>query len=452
MDLIKNEIVKGIVESYGHDGEGVIKIDGFPIFVKGAILGEELNVKILKANKTHAFGKIEEIITQSENRIESDCEVSNRCGGCELRHMNRKEELNFKEKMVLQTIERIGKVDISKVEYKGIKTGENENHYRNKIQIPIKKVDGKVVAGFYESRSHNIIEMGDCKLQFSGSKRIIDRTIEFINKYNIPVYDERDEKSNGVRHIMLRKGFTSGEIMVVLVSKWEIKFLKEYVQMISGIDGVSTIIINYNNKKTNVVLGEKSQVLFGSGHIYDTIGDFKFKISEKSFFQVNPEVTNLLYNSAIETSNIQKEDKVIDAYCGAGTISMFLSKKCEKVYGIDIVKEAIEDGKQNIAINGVKNIELICSDVVDTLPQIIDKGAKVIVLDPPRKGADEEIINQIGKSKIEKIVYISCNPGTLARDIARLKDFNFEIKTLETFDMFPGTKHVESLALISRVK
>lgn len=439
------------ITSLGFEGEGVGKINDFAVFVQGALKGETVKVKIVKVAKSYAHGKLIEIIKSSEFRILPKCGIYKKCGGCQLQHMTYEAQLAFKTQRVKDVIERIGKLH-NVVIHDAI--GMNAPfRYRNKVQLPVGTADGKVQIGFYAPRSHNIIDMDSCLIQDESADVVVRLTREWITKYNIRPYDENTD--NGlIRHIMVRKGFKTGEIMVVLVTKEEkLPNAKEFIDiMVKNIDGLKSIVQNVNTKKTNVILGYKNITLWGQDKITDYIGQFRFNISPLSFFQVNPVQTEVLYKKALEYANLTGNETVFDAYCGTGTISLFLSQKAKKVYGVEIVPQAIEDAKRNAVENNITNTEFFTGQAEKVIPEIIDQGirADVVVVDPPRKGCEKSLLEAISKMQPKRIVYVSCDPATLARDLAILKELNYETAEIQPVDMFPMTAHVECVALIER--
>ena len=417
------------ITSQTHEGMGVGKIDGFTVFVEGAIIGEKVKVKIVKVLKHYSFGKLLEILISSPYRINPPCSVVKRCGGCQLQHMNYECQLKYKTQIVKDAVERIGGLkDIIIHDTIGMK---EPWYYRNKAQFPV---------GMNKEKGNN---------------ELLDIFKEFIKTYNISIYDE-DTGKGLIRHIMTRKGFKTGEVMICIVINGEDlpcadKLIEVFRQRIKGL---KTIVLNINKKKTNVILGLKNKVIYGDGFIYDYIGSFKFKISPLSFFQINPVQTEVLYKKALEYADLKGAETVIDAYCGIGTISLFLSQKAKKVYGVEIVGQAIEDAKENAKINGIENVEFILGESETVIPKLYEEGIRtdVIVVDPPRKGCDKKLLEVIAKMAPEKIVYVSCNPSTMARDLKYLTEKGYQVKEIQPVDQFPMTVHVECVVLITRVK
>lgn len=447
--LEKNQIYQVKIIDDGYQGEGIAKIDNFPIFIQGAIKGEEVKIKILKVQSSFAYGKIIEIIKQAKNRVESECKVYNKCGGCNLRHIDYEYTLTIKKAIVQNCLYKALNKNIEVKDVIGMK---KPMFYRNKLQYPIGLNKNKqAVMGVYSNRTHNIVPVSKCYIQNEICNEIANDIFEFINKNNISVYDEVTLKGT-VRHIVIRIGVKTNEILVtIVVNDNNLKKDKELVEYITKkYPNIKTIVKNYNTKNTNVILGDRNEIIYGSGYIYDILGEYKFKISPLSFYQVNPIQTEILYNTAIKSieknSLADKQiDIALDLYCGIGTIGIFASKYFKKVYGIEKVKQAIDDAKENAKINNVENIEFHVGDVEEILPQIlknINKTPNVVFVDPPRKGLDNKTIDVLKKIQPEKIIYISCNPATLARDLKELEE-KYLIKEIQPVDMFPYTSHVE---------
>ncbi|WP_438335100.1 23S rRNA (uracil(1939)-C(5))-methyltransferase RlmD [Clostridium cochlearium] len=446
----KNNIYRVSITGMGTKGEGIGKIDNFTIFIPGAILGEEVEVNIIKVNKNYAVGKLLNIIIASEERVKPICDIYTRCGGCQLQHMSYKEQLNFKRQKVKDALLRLGGIDVEVEPVLGIK---NPYRYRNKVQLPIGKENEKVSIGFYAPRSHNIIDLKTCLIQDEKADDIIKILREWIEKFNVPIYNEKEHKGN-LRHIMVRTAFKTGEVMVVLVTKDKNLPHKEELinKLIENLQGVVSIIQNINSQKTNVVLGKESIVLWGKDKIIDYIANFKFAITPLSFFQVNPIQTEVLYNKALEYADLKGNEVVFDAYCGTGTISLFLSQKAKKVYGVEIVAEAIESAKLNAKENNVDNVDFIVGESEQVIPELIEKGIKadVVVVDPPRKGCEKSLLEAMANMSPEKIVYVSCDPATLARDLCVLEKLGYKVIRVQTVDMFSNTYHVENVVLLEK--
>ncbi|MDK0942381.1 23S rRNA (uracil(1939)-C(5))-methyltransferase RlmD [Clostridium perfringens] len=437
--------------SQGYEGEGIAKIDNkYPIFIEGALKGEKVKVRIVKVNKNFAYGKLIEVLEASEERVNPPCAIYKRCGGCKLQHASYKAQLDFKWDRVKDCVSKIGKLDPSIVKYPlGM---ENPWRYRNKVQLPIGLINGEVKIGFFAPRSHDIIDMESCLIQDEIGDKVVKLTREWIEKFNIRPYNvdgEYDEKGI-VRHIMIRRGFTTNEVMVVLVTNGEkLPHKEEFVDlMVKNIPGIKSVIQNINSKKTNVILGLESKTLWGEDTISDYIGDFRFNISPLSFFQVNPTQTEVLYGKALEYANLTGNEEVFDAYCGTGTITLFLSQKAKKVYGVEIIPQAIDNAWINAKENKVDNVEFFVGESEVVIPDLINKGVKadVVVVDPPRKGCDKKLLDAITNIDAKKIVYVSCDPSTLGRDLAILEENGYKTLEVQPVDMFPNTSHVENVA------
>ncbi|MDM0929727.1 23S rRNA (uracil(1939)-C(5))-methyltransferase RlmD [Clostridium perfringens] len=437
--------------SQGYEGEGIAKIDNkYPIFIEGALKGEKVKVRIVKVNKNFAYGKLMEVLEASEERVNPPCAIYKRCGGCKLQHASYKAQLDFKWDRVKDCVSKIGKLDPSIVKYPlGM---EEPWRYRNKVQLPIGLINGEVKIGFFAPRSHDIIDMESCLIQDEIGDKVVKLTREWIEKFNIRPYNvdgEYDEKGI-VRHIMIRRGFTTNEVMVVLVTNGEkLPHKEEFVDlMVKNIPGIKSIIQNINSKKTNVILGLESKTLWGEDTISDYIGDFRFNISPLSFFQVNPIQTEVLYGKALEYANLTGNEEVFDAYCGTGTITLFLSQRAKKVYGVEIIPQAIDNAWINAKENKVENVEFFVGESEVVIPDLINKGVKadVVVVDPPRKGCDKKLLDAITNIDAKKIVYVSCDPSTLGRDLQLLEENGYKTLEVQPVDMFPNTSHVENVA------
>lgn len=442
------EYIVDIIDN-GFEGEGIAKIDGFTIFIPNAIKGEKVKILIVKVLKSHAFGKILDIIDKSDKRVECDCEIYKRCGGCNMRHIEYEETLIMKRNSVQALVNKTLK---NKVQVKNTIGMENPLHYRNKAQYPIgMNKENKPVIGVFARRSHEIIPINNCLIQKPISEQIAKFILEFITKNNISVYDEKSGK--GIfRHLVIKVGVKTNEIMCILVInahsfKNENKLVEELVK---NFPNIKTIVKNINTKNTNVIMGKENIVLYGDGYIKDILGDYTFKISPQSFYQVNPLQAEKLYNLGVEAAKITKNDIVFDLYCGIGTISLFMAKYAKKVYGVEIVEQAIKDAKENSKTNNIENTEFIAGDTEIVLDDLINNKKiipDVVMVDPPRKGLDNRTIENINKIKSNRVIYISCNPATLIRDLAKFEE-NYEIKSIQPVDMFPFTSNVECVAVL----
>lgn len=447
--VVKNEkYVVDIIDN-GFEGEGIAKIDGLTVFVPGSIKGEKCEILIVKVLASHAYGKIVNIIKKSENRKESDCATYKRCGGCSLRHMTYEHTLKLKRQVVQNLVNKGLKEKVEVLETIGM---ENPYNYRNKAQYPVGlNSDGQPEVGVFAQRTHTIIPIQTCLIQTEISQKIAKTIIDFVKEKNIQVYNEENQKGL-LRHIVIKVGKYTNQVMCILVVN-DSKFNQEQelVKLLcEKYPEIKTIVKNINNKNTNVILGKENINLYGNGYIEDKLGEYTFKISPMSFYQVNPVQAEILYTTAIDQANLDRNDILFDLYCGIGTIGIFASKYVNKVYGIEIVPQAIEDAKENAKINDVKNIEFICGDVEVAFDELINKEKIVpsaIIVDPPRKGLDNKTVENIAKIKPAKLVYISCNPATMVRDLTKLEKI-YNIKAIQPVDMFPWTNGVESITIL----
>ncbi|WP_226035421.1 23S rRNA (uracil(1939)-C(5))-methyltransferase RlmD [Aquibacillus saliphilus] len=446
----KNETIELTFEDLTHEGDGVGKVNGYPLFVPYALPGEKAKVKVIKVKKNFAFGKLLEIENVSAERVEPPCDVYIQCGGCQLQHMSYGLQLDMKQSQVKNALRKIGHIeDIPVHPTIGM---DDPWRYRNKVQIPVGYRDGELITGFYRKRSHEIIEgMDRCVITAEINDRMVEAVRRMADRLGITAYDEKAHKGI-LRHIMVRTGEQTGETMIVIVTRTEqLPHEEELVKELhETYPQIKSIVQNVNKEKTNVILGKKTKVLWGEEYIYDTIGDIKFAISAKSFYQVNPPQTKRLYDKALEYANLTGKETVIDAYCGIGTISLSLAQKAKKVYGVEIVPDAISDAKKNAKINHIENTEFYVGEAEKIMPWWTAQGLRpdVIVVDPPRKGCDEALLEAMLTMKPDRIVYVSCNPSTLARDLRILEEGGYETKQVQPVDMFPQTNHIECVALI----
>ena len=438
-----DELIVDIID-YGADGEGIAKINGYTIFVLGALKGEKCKIHILKVLKTHAFAKVIQIIEKSSKRVEPDCSTFNKCGGCDLRHITYSETLKIKQEKVQNLVNKMLKNKVKVNETVGM---ENPTFYRNKAIYPVTQ-DKKV--GIFAKRSHNIIPINECKIQTKISQEI---SKYILDNWEDSIYDEKTDKGL-LRNIMLREGFKTDEIMLVLVQNGEKNVFEtnsklQIEKIVKEFPKIKTIVINVNTEKTNVVLSRKNIIVYGDGTITYRLGEYEFKISPNSFYQVNPVQTEKLYNLAIEGAKLKKDDILCDLYCGIGTIGIFASKYVKKVYGVEIVEEAIKDAKQNAEINNVDNIEFIQGDVEVAFNKMLDNGVKpsVVIVDPPRKGLDSKTVQNLCNLKLDRLVYVSCNPATLMRDLQVLEDV-YKIDSITPVDNFCYSSHIECVAVL----
>ncbi|MDQ0156835.1 23S rRNA (uracil(1939)-C(5))-methyltransferase RlmD [Robertmurraya andreesenii] len=445
----KNEYIDVLFEDLTHDGAGVAKVDGYPIFVPYGLPGERAKIKVIKVNKGYGFGRLIELYEKSPYRIEIAKEDLHKYGGCQLEHISYEGQLKYKENQVRQVLTRIGKLEDVKVH--PILGMDNPWHYRNKAQVPVGEKEGKLIAGFFKPRSHEIVDTDESLIQIPEINEAVQVVKEICGRLGIRAYNEESHKGI-LRHIMARYGQKTGELMVVIVTRTaDIPHRERLVEeIVERLPEVKSIVHNVNGKRTNVILGDKTTVLWGNEVIFDYIGDVKFAISALSFYQVNPVQTKVLYDKALEYANLTGSESVIDAYCGIGTISLFLAQKARKVFGVEVVPEAIEDAKKNAALNGIENVEFEAGEAEVVIPKWYEEGNKadVLVVDPPRKGCDEALLQTIISMKPKKVVYVSCNPATLARDLRILEDGGYKTVEVQPVDMFPHTTHCEAVAKI----
>lgn len=442
------EYIVDIIDN-GFEGEGIAKIDDFTIFIQGAIKGEKIKILIVKVQASYAFGKIIEIIEKSKYRIEPDCMTYKRCGGCNLRHIDYDETLNIKQNAVQSLVNKTLK---DPIKVRNTFAMGNPYHYRNKLQFPVGiDKNGDPIIGVFANRTHEIIPVHGCEIQDIQSIKIVEYIINIIKKFKLNVYDEKNGKGL-MRHIVIKVAKNTGEYMIILVVNGnELPYSKEIaIALIEFCPSIKSVIVNINKKKTNVILGDKNITIYGQDYITDQLGDYYFKISPLSFYQVNPVQAEALYNYAIEAAQINKNDIVFDLYCGIGTISLFMANSAKEVYGVEIVEQAIEMAKENAKINKIENTHFIAGDTENVLTYLIENKKimpDVILVDPPRKGLDKISINNILKVKPRRVIYISCNPASLVRDLKLLEE-EYEIKVIQPFDMFCFTSHVECVCVL----
>ncbi|HEX9060549.1 MAG TPA: 23S rRNA (uracil(1939)-C(5))-methyltransferase RlmD [Clostridia bacterium] len=449
-NVSKNEVYEINITGMTHEAQGVGRIDGFTVFVDGVLPDETAEVKIIKVTKSYAVGKLLNIEKHSQKRVEPFCSSYKRCGGCSLQHLSYDGQLSFKKNQVSDALKRIGKIEGAVIH--DVIGMNDTKRYRNKAQFPVGMEDEKPVIGFYASRSHDIIGNESCGIQHAASDTAKEIVHEFMVKNNTSGYDEATGKGL-VRHVVTRKAFATGEVMVVVVINGDkLPRSEELVKMlVSGVPGLESVYVNINKDKTNVILGRKSVLIHGKKAIVDKIGSFKFEISPASFFQVNSVQTEVLYGKALSYAGLTGKETVFDLYCGIGTISLFLSQKAAFVYGVESVADAVEDAKRNAKLNGVENVEFIEGEAEKVVPGILERGVKadVVVVDPPRKGCDEKLLETLVRIQPERIVYVSCNPSTLARDLGYLTVNGFRVLEVQPVDMFPYTAHVETVCLLT---
>lgn len=441
-----------MIRSLGHSGEGVGSKDEFTVFVPGALVGEVVLAKITLVKKSYAVGTLIRVLAPSAERVEPKCPIYDQCGGCQLQHLSYEGQLIAKRQQVVDALVRIGKqTDLTVHPTLG---AESPWLYRNKMQFPVGQAGGKTVIGCYAKGSHNIIATEDCHIQMEANNRIAQAAAQILTDLAIPAYSEKDDRGV-VRHVIGRVG-AGGQAMAVIVTKTKtLPRAEEFVKRLSqAVPELVSIMHNINPKRTNVILGQETNCLWGQKTIQDGIGKLMFDISAQSFFQVHTAQADILYQKALQYAELNGNETVIDAYCGTGTISLFLAQKAKKVYGIEIVAPAIRDAKKNAKANNITNAEFFVGDAVEVMPALYGKGirADVVVVDPPRSGCDRIVLETFARMQPKRIVYVSCNPASLARDIAVLDELGYRAEQVQPVDMFPQTNHVESVALLRRAE
>lgn len=446
-----NDIYIANVIDMSMNGDGIVKVENnYTFFVRGAVVGDEIEFIVTKMNKTYGFGKLLRIINYSKSRRENLCSKSDRCGGCTLLNLKYETQLEIKSNTVRSNMSRIGGFSDQDYTYEGIIGAECELFYRNKAQFPVGIAGDVPVCGFYLPKSHNIVMVDSCKIQSEKINFILKSVMKYIKSEKISVYNEKSH--NGViRHIYIRDGGDDAMICIVTNTSKKLKNLKRLVDELLNMGNIS-IIQNVNTEKTNVVLGKKNITLFGNSYIHMNVGKFRFRVSPNSFFQVNTNQMEKLYQKVLEYASVSKNDIVFDLYCGVGSISLFLAEKAKHVIGVEIIEDAIENAKENARINCVDNVSFYCGDCGKTVDFLLNNGktADIVVVDPPRKGCDDKTIELLKKINPRKIVYVSCNSSTFARDASKLHDFGYKIDKICAVDMFPQTMHVETVCLMSR--
>ncbi|MCI5596260.1 MAG: 23S rRNA (uracil(1939)-C(5))-methyltransferase RlmD [Lachnospiraceae bacterium] len=460
MEIKKNQEYEVEIEDFGSDGSGIGKIGTFPLFIKDTVIGDKVSVKVIKVKKNYGYGRMMKLLVPSPDRVPALCSVARQCGGCTLQHLNYEKQLEYKYQKVKNCLMRIGGLKDIEEKMKMTLGMEEPFYYRNKAQYPVgKNKEGQIVTGFYAGRTHSIVENDHCCIQAKENDVILPVIKAYMKKNHIEPYDEKNHRGL-VRHILTRVGFTTGEIMVCLVlngSKKDLPNPNELIDALTKIKGMTSIVVNQNREKTNKILGKKIETLWGQDYIEDYIGNVKYQIGPLSFYQVNPTQTKVLYGKALDFAGLTGNEIVWDLYCGIGTISLFLAQKAKQVYGVEIVPEAIEDARKNAAINGIENVEFFVGKAEEVLPEKYKESretmsADVIVVDPPRKGCEESLLDTIVKMSPEKVVYVSCDPATLARDLKYLCGNGYDVKKIQPVDMFGMSGHVETVVLLSQQK
>lgn len=456
----KNDVIELRIEDMGTEGEGIGHVSdetgqrGIAVFVKDAVMGDRIQAVITKVKKQYAYARVLKILEPSPDRVEPKCPVARPCGGCTLQHVSYEKQLDFKWNKVRNCLNRIGGMERPEERMEPPIGMEDPWHYRNKAQFPVgRDKEGKVITGFYAGRSHTIIDTPHCYIQAEGNDDIIRRVREFLQTYEISTYDE-EQHTGLVRHILTRVGFATGEIMVCLVINGKkLPHAEALIETLKQVPGMTSISLNINQEQTNRILGDTCVTLWGQDYITDAIGEIQYQISPLSFYQVNPVQTKKLYEKALEYADLQGGETVWDLYCGIGTISLFLSQKAKQVYGVEIVPQAIEDARRNAELNHIQNAEFFVGKAEEVLPQQYRENgicADVIVVDPPRKGCEEVVLETIAHMHPKRVVYVSCDPATLARDVKRMDDLGYQVEKVAVVDQFCQNGHVETVCLLSK--
>ena len=459
----KNDIVTVEITDIGVSGEGIGHVDGYTLFIKDAVIGDVVEAKVMKAKKNYGYARLMKVITPSEYRVEPKCAFARRCGGCQIQEMSYDRQLVFKDQKIRGNLERIGGFTKDQIDtvMQPVVGMEHPFGYRNKAQFPFgTDKEGNPITGFYAGRTHDIIANTDCALGVEQNKEILEIILQYMRENKIKSYDEKTGKGL-IRHALIRYGFKTKEIMVCLVVNGKrLPKAERLIEKLIQIEGMTSITISPNTRRDNVIMGDSYEILWGQGYITDYIGNVKYQISPLSFYQVNPVQTEKLYGLALEYADLKGDETVWDLYCGIGTISLFLAQKAKQVYGVEIVPQAIDDAKENAKINAIDNAEFFVGKAEEVLPEYYAEyerehngetaHADVIVVDPPRKGCDETLLETIVKMQPEKVVYVSCDSATLARDLKYLCANGYEIKMCRGVDQFPQSVHVETVVLLSK--
>ena len=468
MSYQKNDVLTVKIEDMGHDGEGIGKCEGYTLFVKDTVIGDLAEVKVIKAKKNYGYARLMRLIEPSAHRVEPVCPVARPCGGCQLQMLDYAEQLRFKEKKIAGNLQRIG--GMTEIPMEPIVGMENPFRYRNKAQFPIgQDRNGKLITGFYAGRTHQIMENRNCYLGVEQNEEILNRILVWMEENGVPAYNEETGKGL-VRHVLIRFGFMTKEIMVCLVVNGKkLPAEEKLIKSLTELEGMTSITLSANRERTNVIMGKEIRCLWGQGYITDYIGTVKYRISPLSFYQVNPAQTEKLYGLALEYAGLTGNETVWDLYCGIGTISLFLARSAKKVYGVEIIPAAIEDARGNAARNGLDNTEFFVGKAEEVLPEWYEKRdskeerhADVIVVDPPRKGCDSVLLDTITAMHPDRIVYVSCDSATLARDLKYLTEkvcsegkegeYRYQVEKVQPVDMFPWSAHVETVVLLSKLQ
>ena len=447
--LLKNQVYEAEITDYTTEGQGIAHIEGCAVFIPNAIAGEKVLVRIEKARKTWAAGKITQILEKSPHRVNRECPVAKKCGGCDFWHMDYEEECRLKAQRVKNCLNRIGGESIDEMPILAAPTCLG---YRNKAQYPVASEKGRAYAGFFQAGTHQVVENDRCRILPEETDRVKDIVVNYVNKYQVPVYDELTGRGL-LRHIYVRRGAVSGQILVCLVVNGDgLPKISTLIDSLKAVPGFATLVLSVNTKKGNAVLGDKFLTLYGPGYIEDTLCGLSFRLSPRSFYQVNHHQAQRLYESAISLAEIGKEDLVLDLYCGVGTITLAMAAAAGKVLGVEVIPQAVEDAKDNAARNHIENAEFFCADAGTAALRLEAEGIHpdIITVDPPRKGLSMDAIEAIAKMSPKRLVYISCDPATLARDVALLKERGFEVRKALCADLFPRCSHVETVILLSK--
>ena len=445
--LIKNQIYEALVTDYTAEGQGVAHIEGCAVFIPNAIAGERVLVRIEKAQKTWAAGKIVELLEKSPHRVNRECPVAKLCGGCDFWHMDYEEESRLKAERVRQCLNRLGGEALEEVPILAAPTCYG---YRNKAQYPVAQKKGRAFAGFFRAGTHDVVENRRCLILPTETDAVKDAVMDYVNQFRVTVYDEVNHKGL-LRHIYVRRGVVSGQVLVCLVCNGEkLPKVEELLKRLKNIPGFTTLVLSVNTKKGNTVLGDKFITLHGPGYIEDTLCGLVFRLSPRSFYQVNHHQAQRLYEAAIAQAEITKDDLVLDLYCGVGTITLAMASAAGKVIGVEVIEQAVEDARDNAKRNGIENAEFFCGDAGAAALELEKNGVRpdVVVVDPPRKGLNADTIEALHRMAPRRIVYVSCDPATLARDVALLKSKGYRLKNAMAADLFPKCAHVESICCL----
>ena len=448
--LEKNKLYEAVICDYTAEGQGVAKIEGCAVFIPNAIAGEKYTVRIEKVGKTWAAGKIAEIVEKSPHRVQRECPISSSCGGCDFWHMDYEEETRLKADRVRQALNRIGGEGLEAIPILSAPTCYG---YRNKAQYPVASKKGRVFAGFFKAGTHQVVENDRCRILPEETDRVKDIVVDYVNHYRITAYDEESQKGL-LRHIYVRRGAVSGQVLVCLVVNGrKLPHTEDLIQRLQAVPGFTTLVLAVNTRPGNAVLGNEFITLYGPGYIEDTLCGLTFRLSPRSFYQVNHHQAQRLYEAAIAQAQITKDDLVLDLYCGVGTITLAMAKAAGKVIGVEVIEQAVEDAKDNALRNGIENAEFFCGDAGKAALELEAKGIipDVVVVDPPRKGLNADTIEALSKMSPRRIVYVSCDPATLARDVALLKEKGYKLLNAMAADLFPRCAHVETIVCLSKL-